>query len=59
MLLADAGRAIALKFSRHGARVALIARGKERIVQEDLDIREYTDPEHNPMIPYTLILERA
>ena len=24
----------------------------ERKVQKDLDIQEYTDPEHNPMIPY-------
>lgn len=30
---------------------------EERIVQKDLDIKEYTDPEHNPMIPYTIILE--
>src|SRR5262249_7773158 len=29
----------------------------ERIVQRDLDIREYTDPEHDPMIPYTLVLK--
>ena len=28
-----------------------------RVVQKDLDIREYTDPHHNPMIPYTLVLE--
>jgi len=28
-----------------------------RIVQKDLDIAEYTDPEHNPMIPHTLVLE--
>jgi peroxiredoxin len=28
-----------------------------RIVQEDLDIAEYTDPTHNPMIPHTLVLE--
>ncbi|WP_204263777.1 peroxiredoxin family protein [Geodermatophilus normandii] len=27
-----------------------------RIVQRDLDIREYTDPEHDPMIPHTLVL---
>jgi hypothetical protein len=25
-------------------------------VQKDLDIQEYTDPEHNPMIPHTLVL---
>jgi hypothetical protein len=29
----------------------------ERIVQKDLDIQEYTDPEHNPMIPHTLVLK--
>ncbi|HEY3637059.1 MAG TPA: redoxin domain-containing protein [Rhizomicrobium sp.] len=28
-----------------------------RIVQKDLDIAEYTDPSHNPMIPHTLVLE--
>jgi peroxiredoxin len=28
-----------------------------RIVQKDLDIAEYTDPGHNPMIPYTIVLE--
>jgi peroxiredoxin len=28
-----------------------------RKVQKDLDIVEYTDPEHNPMIPHTLVLE--
>lgn len=28
-----------------------------RIIQRDLDIVEYTDPEHNPMIPYTVLLE--
>ncbi len=28
-----------------------------RKVQRDLDIAEYTDPQHNPMIPYTLVLE--
>ena len=28
-----------------------------RIVQKDLDIQEYTDPEHNPMIPHTLVLK--
>ena len=28
-----------------------------RHVQKDLDIAEYTDPTHNPMIPHTLVLE--
>ncbi len=28
-----------------------------RKVQKDLDIAEYTDPIHNPMIPHTLVLE--
>ena len=27
-----------------------------RTVQKDLDIQEYTDPEHDPMIPHTLVL---
>ena len=29
----------------------------ERMVQKDLDIQEYTDPEHDPMIPHTLVLK--
>jgi len=29
----------------------------DRTVQKDLDIQEYTDPEHNPMIPHTLVLK--
>ena len=28
-----------------------------RRLQKDLDIAEYTDSEHNPMIPHTLVLE--
>src|SRR3989449_5526435 len=28
-----------------------------RIIQKDLDIAEYTDPIHNPMIPHTIVLE--
>ena len=28
-----------------------------RKIQKDLDIAEYTDPDHNPMIPHTLVLE--
>jgi len=29
----------------------------ERKVQKALDIQEYTDPEHDPMIPHTLVLK--
>jgi len=29
----------------------------ERKVQKDLDIQEYTDPEHDPMIPHTIVLK--
>lgn len=29
----------------------------ERKVQKDLDIQEYTDPEHNPMIPHTIVIK--
>ena len=29
----------------------------ERVVQQDLDIQEYTDPVHDPMIPHTFVLE--
>ena len=28
-----------------------------RIIQKDLDIAEYTDPEHDPMVPHTLVLK--
>ena len=28
-----------------------------RKIQKDLDIQEYTDPHHDPMIPYTLVLD--
>jgi peroxiredoxin len=28
-----------------------------RVVQKDLDIAEYTDPNHNPMIPHVVVLE--
>lgn len=27
-----------------------------RVIQHDLDIVEYTDPEHDPMVPHTLVL---
>ena len=29
----------------------------DRIVQKDLDIQEYTDPENDPMIPHTFVLK--
>jgi peroxiredoxin len=29
----------------------------ERTIQRDLEIQEYTDPEHDPMIPHTLVLK--
>ena len=28
-----------------------------RTIQKDLDLAEYTDPTHNPMIPHTIVLE--
>jgi len=28
-----------------------------RKIQKDLDIAEYTDPAHNPMIPHVIVLE--
>ncbi len=28
-----------------------------RLIQKDLDIGEYTDPLHNPMIPHVIVLE--
>jgi peroxiredoxin len=28
-----------------------------RLIQQDLDIQEYTDAEHDPMIPHTLVLK--
>ncbi|HEX6712291.1 MAG TPA: redoxin domain-containing protein [Thermoleophilaceae bacterium] len=28
-----------------------------RIVQQDLDIQEYTDPDNDPMIPHTIVLK--
>jgi peroxiredoxin len=30
---------------------------EERTIQRDLDIQEYTDPHHDPMIPHTFVLE--
>jgi hypothetical protein len=34
-----------------------VSLGPGRKLQKDLDIAEYTDPHHNPMIPHTLVLE--
>ena len=28
-----------------------------RTIQQDLDIKEYTDPDNDPMIPHTLVLK--
>jgi peroxiredoxin len=28
----------------------------DRVVQKDLDIAEYTDPHHDPMVPHTIVL---
>lgn len=30
-----------------------------RTIQKDLDIAEYTDPRHDPMVPHTFVLVRA
>src|SRR4051794_38927779 len=30
---------------------------ERRVVQRDLEIVEYTDPAHNPMLPHTILLE--
>ncbi len=30
---------------------------EQRVIQQDLDIQEYTDPHNNPMIPHTFVLE--
>jgi len=30
---------------------------QKRTIQRDLDIQEYTNLEHNPMIPHPLVLE--
>jgi hypothetical protein len=30
---------------------------EERVIQRDLEIQEYRNPQNNPMIPYTFVLE--
>lgn len=42
--------------SRLGAHWVFLC-DEDRFVQQDLDIKEYTDPEHDPMIPHTILLE--
>jgi peroxiredoxin len=39
-----------------GARWTFLA-DPGRIIQQDLAIQDYTDPEHDPMIPHTLVLK--
>lgn len=39
-----------------GAHWPFLSDGR-RIIQKDLDIAEYTDPGHNPMIPHVVVLE--
>ena len=41
-----------------GAQFPFLA-DSERTVQKDLDIVEYTDPVHDPMIPHTFVLAPA
>ena len=43
--------------ARRSARSGPSSSDPGRIVQKDLDIQEYTDPEHDPMIPHTLVLK--
>ena len=42
---------------RVSARTGRSLSDPERMIQKDLDIAEYTDPIHNPMIPHTIVLE--
>ena len=45
------------RISQRGRRPLALSLHTRRIVQKDLDIAEYTDPAHNPMIPHTIVLE--
>ena len=40
-----------------GAALDRLLSDPRRVVQKDLDIAEYTDPAHNPMIPHVVVLE--
>ena len=42
---------------RRRRRPLAVPLGPRAQAAKDLDIAEYTDPEHNPMIPHTLVLE--
>jgi hypothetical protein len=50
-LLVQLHRELEVSYCRH------VPADAGRIIQKDLDIAEYTDAEHNPMIPHTIILE--
>ena len=45
-----------MSFAPESARTGLFSPTRRKI-QKDLDIAEYTDPGHNPMIPHTIVLE--
>ena len=45
------------EFRSVGRRPVAVPRRPGRIVQKDLDIQEYTDPDNDPMIPHTLVLK--
>lgn len=46
-----------MNFARESVHTGRSFSDSRRIVQKDLDIAEYTDPEHNPMIPHVFVLE--
>ncbi len=52
----DEGRAVQEFRASVGARWTFLSDGG-RIVQRDLDIQDYTDPDNDPMIPHTLVLK--
>ena len=45
------------EFRAPGGRQCPFLEDPGRTVQQDLDIAEYTDPEHIPMIPHALVLK--
>jgi hypothetical protein len=46
-----------LRSRSHTRRSSPFLSDPQRKIQKDLDIQEYTDPTHNPMIPHTFVLE--